>query len=206
VAGDVSVDGQLGYSFGWLEVRPADGAAELGKYLAAWRRAGAAWQLAALARIPSKAPPGPPPADAAILAGEHGVARPGEPGALRDQAIAADAAFSALSVARGPAAAFAAYAAPDAVLVAGSDLRWGAAGVAQAWADAAPGDGLVWTPRLGRAAASGDLAFTVGEATFSTTKGDAVERSYSKYLTVWIRQADGSWRFLLDGGNARPAS
>jgi ketosteroid isomerase-like protein len=28
---------------------------------------------------------------------------------------------------------------------------------------------------------------------------------YSKYLTVWKKQRDGSWRFVADGGSARPA-
>ena len=25
-----------------------------------------------------------------------------------------------------------------------------------------------------------------------------------KYLTLWARQADGSWRFVADGGSATP--
>jgi len=32
-----------------------------------------------------------------------------------------------------------------------------------------------------------------------------VLRFYSKYLTVWARQPDGEWKFILDGGNASPA-
>ena len=26
----------------------------------------------------------------------------------------------------------------------------------------------------------------------------------SKYLTIWQRQPDGSWKYITDGGNARP--
>jgi ketosteroid isomerase-like protein len=48
-------------------------------------------------------------------------------------------------------------------------------------------------------APSGDLGCTVGEAQIATLK------RYSKYLTIWRRQADGSWKFVADGGNARPA-
>jgi len=208
VTGDVSGDAQLGYTFGWFDedVRAAGATTQrFGKYLATWRRIGARWRLAALVRNPGARPPSPPPADAQILAGEHGHVQPGAPDALRDQALAADAAFSALSVARGYTVAFTTYGAADAVIAGSGDLFWNAAGVARAWAGWTPVEQLAWTPRLGRAAASGDLAFTVGEATFSLFSGVSTDRSYTKYLTVWIHQADGSWRYLLDAGNARPA-
>ncbi|MEO7736352.1 MAG: nuclear transport factor 2 family protein [Kofleriaceae bacterium] len=207
VTGDVSGDAQLGYTFGWFDedVRAAGvTTTRFGKYLATWRRRGARWRLVGFVRNPGARPPSPPPADAAILAGEHGHVQPGDPDALRDQAIAADAAFSALSVAQGYTVAFTTYGAADAVIAGGSDLFWNAAGVARALAGWTPIEELAWTPRLGGAAASGDLAFTVGDATFSVISGVSTDRSYTKYLTVWAHQADGSWRFLLDGGNARP--
>lgn len=201
LAGDVSSDGQLGYTFGWFEqdVRPPD--ARFGRYLATWRRAGIGWQVVGWVRIVAKRPLGEPPPDARIVRGAHGVARPGEAAALAAQAMAADAAFSALSVAQGFSVAFPATAAEDAAVVGPVEVQWNRAGVAKAWEGWTPDTSLAWAPRLGRAAASGDLAFTVGEAVFR--KGE--ERSFSKYLTVWVREADGSWRFLLDGGNARPA-
>jgi ketosteroid isomerase-like protein len=205
VAGDASEDGQLGYTFGWVEaVRAPDGPA-YGKYLAAWQRTGARWQLAAWVDLASKAPPTPPPADAAILAGAHGAAKPGDPAAARDQALAADAAFSALSVAEGYTIAFPRTAAPEVAIVGAGDIHYGPAGVAKAFAGWTPAESLAWTPRLGRAAASGDLAFTVGEAVFSTTGPEGVDRHYTKYLTVWTRQPSGAWQFLLDAGNDRPA-
>ena len=54
-------------------------------------------------------------------------------------------------------------------------------------------------------AASGDLADTVGTATYTFDDGTAHEQFYSKYLTVWIREASGAWRWLLDGGSSSPA-
>jgi hypothetical protein len=65
-----------------------------------------------------------------------------------------------------------------------------------------PGDTLDWAPLLGRAAASGDLGYTVGAAVHRI---EGKPTTYTKYLTIWIRRPDGSWRFVLDGGNARPA-
>jgi ketosteroid isomerase-like protein len=63
---------------------------------------------------------------------------------------------------------------------------------------------LSWYPLRAEAAASGDLGWSIGHGTFSIEDGGNVQRFYSKYLTVWIRTADG-WRFLLDGRNPRPA-
>lgn len=58
---------------------------------------------------------------------------------------------------------------------------------------------LEWTPVATYIADSGDLGCTVGEA---SVRGRG---SYSKYLTIWKRQPDGRWKFVADGGNARPA-
>jgi ketosteroid isomerase-like protein len=58
---------------------------------------------------------------------------------------------------------------------------------------------LEWVPVAANIAASGDLGCTVGEA-LVRARG-----SYSKYLTIWKRQPDGAWKFVADGGNARPA-
>lgn len=214
VTGDASADGEIGYSFGWFEAPGADAAAAgaeaagdaaatgFGKYLAAWRRDGGAWRLAAFVRIAAPRRPSEPPAGAGILAGEHGAAHPGDPEALRREVLAADTAFSALSVDQGYSVAFTQTCAPGAVIAGGSDFRWNAAGVAEALAGWTPGDTLEWAPQLGRAAASGDLGYTVGNASHSAP---GKPTTYTKYLTIWVRQADGSWRFLLDGGNARRA-
>ena len=51
-------------------------------------------------------------------------------------------------------------------------------------------------------AQSGDLGATVGEAEISVPNAPVL---FSKYLTVWQKQADGSIKFVVDGGNARPA-
>lgn len=199
VTGDASSDGEIGYSFGWFEAAATAG---FGKYLAAWRRVGGAWRLAVFVRIAAPKAPSPAPPDAGILAGEHGVAQPGDPEALRQQVMATDAAFAARSVAEGYTVAFTSYCAPDAVIAGGADLHWNAAGVAEALAGWTPGDTLDWAPLLGRAAASGDLGYTVGAAVHRV---EGKPPTYTKYLTIWIRRPDGSWRFALDGGNARPA-
>jgi ketosteroid isomerase-like protein len=65
----------------------------------------------------------------------------------------------------------------------------------------------VWHPIAADGAASGDLGFTVGEAVLRGRgpKGEVRERG-TKYLSIWQRQPDGVWRFVMDGGNSRPTA
>lgn len=59
-----------------------------------------------------------------------------------------------------------------------------------------------WKPVIAEAAASGDLGMTIGEAEFHTKdkEGKPVTRP-GKYLTVWKKQKDGSWKVIADLGN-----
>jgi plastocyanin len=113
--------------------------------------------------------------------------------------LGVDAAFSAASVTDGLGPAFEHFAAPNAIGVAGEFL-FGPAALGVAFASE-PGDTVTWIPRYSDVAASGDLGFSVGEATF-----DLVQVTfYSKYLTVWQKQNTGEWRYVADFGNSRPA-
>ncbi len=64
---------------------------------------------------------------------------------------------------------------------------------------------LVWTPVGADISASGDLGYTYGTFEFHAKDKDGkpvVE--YGKYTSIWKRQADGSWKVVLDMGNASP--
>lgn len=66
---------------------------------------------------------------------------------------------------------------------------------------------LSWTPLFAGSSESGDLGFTAGTAVDATSRRDgSVDRVRNKYLTLWARQADGSWRFIADGGAPSPSS
>jgi ketosteroid isomerase-like protein len=188
---DVSDDGTLGYTYGWTHL-----ADQQGKYLACWRkRADGPWRIIAYARTRLAAgPTAPPPPDVVPAPPVRGHADSRE-------LLSADSAFSALSVGRGPKAAFLAFAAADALTLGGggaAPMNHGRAAIGAAFADFPADAVLEWTPIAADIAGSGDLGCTVGEAAI------AARRSYSKYLTVWKRQPDGAWRFVADGGNARP--
>ena len=103
--------------------------------------------------------------------------------------------------------AFAAYVATDGTSVAGP-VYWGEDEVVGiAWAGWTPVETLAWTPIISGSTFSGNLAWSTGNTEYMLRNPDgsiAID-SFSKYITIWARQPDGSWKFLLDGGNARPA-
>ena len=76
--------------------------------------------------------------------------------------------------------------------------------MAKAFADTA--FTLTWEPL--QSDASGDLGYTNGtyEARFRDAKGNAMMRT-GRYLTIWKKQADGSWKVVRDIGvqDAPPA-
>ncbi len=56
---------------------------------------------------------------------------------------------------------------------------------------------LTWEPRGGDVAKSGDLGFTYGVYELK----DSVNRQKGTYVTIWKKQSDGKWKFVLDSGN-----
>jgi len=193
VFGDVSADGHLGYTYGWTST---SGGAQRGKYLACWKRTGDSWRLAAFAstRPVADSTPGaattPKAASSAQVRGR----------ADSHELIAADSAFAARSVASGAKAAFLAFAAGEAIaLGGGSQITEGREAIGAGFDGFPAGAVLEWWPVTAQIAPSGDLGCTVGEARITSLN------HYSKYVTIWRRQADGSWKFVADGGNVRPA-
>ena len=67
------------------------------------------------------------------------------------------------------------------------------------------GTSLSWTPVRGDMAASGDLGYTYGNYVFkSKNKDGKIVSSYGKYMSVWKKQKDGSWKVAVDMGNSSP--
>ena len=79
--------------------------------------------------------------------------------------------------------------------------------ISQAFGPTTDDNTLAWHPVTGEVARSGDLGFTAGNAVLTGRNLDgSAQVRYSKYLTVWKKQRDGSWRYVVDGGNGRPKS
>lgn len=196
---ELSADSTLGLTWG-VSMRVPFGRASGkfpvgGRYLAGWRRGPARWELVAVAFTGGAAPATEPPNGAPLQL------PPVPATGLAGRFVTADLAFAALAADSGAALAFERWAAPNAVLPGGL-LAIGPAAIAAAIGSGAPA-AWRWHPVLAWSSPSGDFGFTVGEATITPTSGST---AYSKYLTAWRRLADGTVRYISDGGNARPAT
>ncbi len=62
---------------------------------------------------------------------------------------------------------------------------------------------LTWSPVAADISASGDLGYTYGTFEFRSNDRDGKETvDHGKYMSVWKKQADGSWKVAVDMGNA----
>jgi ketosteroid isomerase-like protein len=213
--GDVSADGRFGFTFGWLERTapvPSGTATTFGTYVSTWEREDGddEFRVSAYYTRVSLSPHLPIREGFPLLfggAGAGGVPNPGSLEAQKRSLIRTDADFAALSVATNVSIAFPANAA-SLVMPFGRNFFFllGSQEVTDFYAGATPDEVLSWTPLFAGSSKSGDLGFTVGTAVDTITHPDGkVDRFFSKYLTLWARQADGAWKFIADGGAASPA-
>ena len=64
---------------------------------------------------------------------------------------------------------------------------------------------LTWAPVGADISASGDLGYTYGTYEFhSKDKDGKPVVDYGNYTSIWKKQKDGSWKVVLDMGNASP--
>jgi ketosteroid isomerase-like protein len=68
-----------------------------------------------------------------------------------------------------------------------------------------PKSTLEWEPVFSYVSASGDMAYNWGPYKYTVTdiKGNQ-QVAYGYFVTVWKKQADNSWKFVLDAGNISP--
>lgn len=108
------------------------------------------------------------------------------------EVVAAERAFARAARTDGVNAAFLRYSAPEAILfkprpeLARPALE----------ANPLPPIPLEWWPAYAGIAASGDLGFTTGPY----VAGSGERRGHGWYFTIWRRQPDGSWRWIVDHG------
>lgn len=119
------------------------------------------------------------------------------------QMVDAEKAFAARALVVGWKQAFLEYFAPDAI---GFDQ--GQAGLAREQLAKAPDPPqdlqLIWEPRFGDIAASGDLGYLTGPVRNVRASRDGGKPRYSNYMSVWKRQRDGSFKVVMDAGINTP--
>jgi ketosteroid isomerase-like protein len=131
-----------------------------------------------------------------------GAARGADANQARAEIERADAAFCLLAQKIGAAVAARAYAAPDATFLdTQPEVLHGPDAAALHLGGMPAGTVLQWKPLYAEAAASGDLGFSRGTYTLTLPAPDGtVHTQTGHYLTIWRRQADGTWKMIFDTG------
>ena len=111
--------------------------------------------------------------------------------------VAAERAFAAMAQEKGISAAFKTFAADDGILLVPEPTP--ARPHLETLGDA-PGS-LRWWPVYAGIAQSGDLGFTTGPF----VSDDGRTKGQGWFFTIWKRQPDGRWRWLIDHGTPTAA-
>ncbi|MEO6612401.1 MAG: DUF4440 domain-containing protein [Chitinophagaceae bacterium] len=131
-------------------------------------------------------------------------------GKVKNEVISADIAFSKLSADSGYQKAFVAYAAENMVrLNPRQSATFGRNQLIEEFKKdtGSPADAptLTWKPLHVEVADAGDFASAFGDWEIRTRlPGNKDTILYGNYITVWKKQSDGTWKFILDGGNPTP--
>jgi ketosteroid isomerase-like protein len=121
-----------------------------------------------------------------------------------EKMVATERAFAKLSEEQGTHEAFMAYIADDGILFRPTAVR------GKQWMTehpAPPSDKrplLSWYPTVAGIALAGDMGYTTGPWEYKSDIHDAKPVAWGHFLTVWKKQADGSWKFAIDLGISHP--
>ena len=119
--------------------------------------------------------------------------------------VEAEHAFAAYSIEHGMKDAFLRFAAPDGIV-----FRRGPVNAIEVWTQTnpAPTGLLTWWPAYADVSRAGDLGWTTGPYEFRENPADKEPSGTGHFATLWRRQPDGSFKFVLDFGirHAAPAS
>lgn len=118
----------------------------------------------------------------------------------KQQLMEADKAFSALCEKEGMKSAFIEYLDSNGVLLRPGHMPIvGAAAIDFIIQQSDTGYTLSWQPSFADVSASGDMGYTYGLYTMTWHGIDSV--SYGTYTSIWKKQSDGKWKYVLDSGN-----
>jgi ketosteroid isomerase-like protein len=115
-----------------------------------------------------------------------------------DVLLKADTDFSNLSKAKGLRTAFLQYIDDSAVLLKPNQFPIIGPTAKEFYQNASDATDLTWAPQAAYLARSGDLGYTYGIWTIAA-KDTTLQGTY---VTIWKKQEDGTWKFVLDTGNS----
>jgi ketosteroid isomerase-like protein len=117
--------------------------------------------------------------------------------------VMAEHAFAQRAIDEGMKPAFVNHAAPDGVIVG----RRGFVNAVETWSkrEPAPTGLLTWWPTYADVSRAGDLGWTTGPYEFREKPTDAKPGGAGHFFTVWRKQPDGAWKWVLDFGTPHPS-
>ena len=124
---------------------------------------------------------------------------------LKNEVLETDKAFSALSKEKGTKVAFIQYAADEVIKPSpNSQPLIGKDALIKSFEGAKQDFELTWEPL--KADVAGHIGYTFGNYFLKTRTPDLRDTVlYGNYVSIWKKQNDGSWKYVLDTGNPTPA-
>jgi len=122
---------------------------------------------------------------------------------LLNEIMEADREFSRLSIEVGAHESFLAYINDSCVLLRPNRLPVvGREKIEDMYCKPDTSFTLSWEPLAGDISSSGDLGYTYGIYTIYMDSPEGVQvKKEGTYVTIWKREPDGNWKFVLDSGN-----
>jgi uncharacterized protein (TIGR02246 family) len=114
---------------------------------------------------------------------------------------ALDADWAKAASAKNPAAITSFYAENAVLLPPGGQMASGRQAILKTWQQLSsqPGFALTFAPNTVDVSKSGDLAYEIGDYALTLNdKRGKPETSKGKYVVVWGKQPDGTWKALVD--------
>lgn len=146
---------------------------------------------------------------AALLAGATALAAPDKE-ALKREVAALEDRFCTMAREQGVLAAFEHFAAPEVAFIDTDPRRYRGVEAVRRRMEGFPAGGrLTWSAAFTDVSDDGTLAYNYGryELVVPATAGGEERRSGGWFLSIWKRQPDGSWRYVMDTGVPdRPAA
>ena len=118
--------------------------------------------------------------------------------------VETERAFARMSEEKGTRPSFMAFVADDGILFRPKAVK------AKQWMIDHPlppsdkRDLLSWGPSFADMAAAGDMGYTFGPWEYKSDIRDARPVAWGHFVTIWQKQADGSWKFAVDLGISNP--
>lgn len=118
---------------------------------------------------------------------------------FKSELFAVEKEFCAMAQSEGVQKAFVHFAADSAVISRKGQLFKGKEAIRMQYDSFRQGAKLEWSPDFADVSASGELGYTYGKFTYTSTDslGHTIQ-SGGIFHTVWKRQPDGQWRFVWD--------